>query len=68
MLLEVSLIHHVVHKACNIWNSCLISCRVRPVKRKMELEVRELLLNLAVILKVESFLETACAIEEVDLP
>ncbi len=68
MLLEVSLIHYIVHKACNIWNPCLICSRIRPVKRKVELEVRELLLNLVVILKVERFLETACSVEEVDFP
>lgn len=53
MLLEVGFEHDVVYEACNIRNACCICCRVRTVKCKMELEVREILLNLVVILEVE---------------
>ena len=53
MVLEVCLVHHVVHKACGVRNACGIGCRIRAVKGQMELEVRELLLKFGEVLKVE---------------
>ena len=66
MLLEVGLIHHIVHKACNILDSCCICCRIRTVESEMEVEVRELLLDFSEILEVEGLDEGACTVEEVN--
>ena len=67
MLLEVGLIHHIVHEACGVLHAGSICCRVRTVKGKVELEVRELLLDLCEVLEIEGLHEGACAIEEADL-
>ena len=67
MLLEVCLVHYIVYEAGHVWHTCLVSCRIRTVKCKVELEVRELFLDFIVVLKIECLFETACSIEEVDL-
>ena len=56
-----------MHESGRIWNSRRVCRRVRTVKRKMELEVRELLLELREVFEIECLDESACTIEEVDL-
>ncbi len=68
VVLEISLIKNIVDKACSICNSCCISLRIRTVKCKIELEVREVFLDLVIVFKVECLFQAACSIEEVDFP
>ena len=48
-----------------IRNAGCISCRVRTVEGEVELEVRELSLDLSEVLKVECLDKCTCSIEEV---
>ena len=65
MVLEVGLVHHVVYEAGHILDSCCISCRIRTVKGKMEVEVREIPLDLCEVFKIECLDKAAGSIEEV---
>ena len=56
MLLEICLVENIVNEACNIRYTCLVSLRIWTVKGKVELEVRELLLDLIVVIEVEGLL------------
>ena len=46
MVLQISLIEHIVDESRRVGNMLSICLRVRPVKGKMELEVREFLFKL----------------------
>ena len=65
VILQICLVHDVVYEACHILHARCISCRVRAVKSEMEVEVRELLLNLSIILEVEGLDKASRTIEEV---
>ena len=67
MILEVCFIHYVVYETCRVLDTCGICCRVRTVKGEMELEVRELLLKLGEVFKVEGLDKCTSSIEEADL-
>ena len=62
MVLKVGLVHNIVNETSYIRNAGCISCRVRTVE--VELEVRELSLDLSEVLKVECLDECTCSIEE----
>ena len=64
MVLQVGLVHYIVNEAGSILNAGCISCRIRTVKGKSEVEVRELLLNLCEVLKIEGLYKSTGAIEE----
>ncbi len=65
MVLEVGLVHHVVYETGGVLHACSIGCGVGTVQGQVEVEVRELLLDLCEVLQVEGFHEGAGAIEEV---
>ena len=67
VLLEVCLVKHVVNEACNIRYTCLVSLRIWTVQSEVELEVRELLLDLLEVLEVECLLQRTSTIEEINL-
>ena len=64
MLLEVSLEHHVVYETCNVRYASCICLRIRSVKGKIELEVRELLLDCVIVVEVECLLKRTCSVED----
>ena len=64
VVLEIGLVHHIVNETCRVLDSSGVSCRIRTVKGQMEVEVRELLLDLGVVLKVECLDKAARSIEE----
>ncbi len=65
VVLEVGLIHNIMYKSGGVGHSGGICRRVRTVESEVELEVRELFLDLGEIFKIESFHEAARSIEEV---
>ena len=67
MILEVGLVHHVVYKTGRVLDTRCISGRIRTVKSQMEVEVREVLLDLGKVLKVERLDKTAGTVEEMNL-
>ena len=67
MVLQISLVHHVVNEACHILHSCCIGCRIRTVESEVEVEVRELLLNLCEVIEVECLNESTRSVEVVNL-
>ena len=67
VLLEICLIENIVYEACNIRYTCLVSLRIWTVQSEVELEVRELLLDLLEVLEVECLLQRTSTIEEVNL-
>ena len=67
VVLEIGLVHHIVNETCRVLDSSGVSCRIRTVKGQMEVEVRELLLDLGIVLKVECLDKAARSIEEVYL-
>ena len=67
MILEVCFIHYVVYETCRVLDTCCICCRVRTVKGEIELEVRELLLDLSEVFKIEGLDKCTSSVEEADL-
>ena len=67
MVLEIGLEHHIVNEARSVLDTGCICCRVRTVKSKMEVEVRELCLDFCVVLKIECLHKVAGSIEEMNL-
>ena len=57
MVLEICLVKNIVYEACYVRYTCLISDWIWTIECKVELEVRELLLDLIVVIKVESLLK-----------
>ena len=66
MVLEVGLIHDIVHEARGVFHAGCVCCGIRTVEGQGEVEVREFLLDLGEILQVEGLDEGACAVEEPD--
>ena len=67
VVLEICLVENVVYKAWNIRNTSLISLWIGTIQSEVELEVRELLLDLVVVVEVEGLLERTSTVEEVNL-
>ena len=63
VVFEVGLEHHLVYEAGGVGNTCLISCRIRTVEGKVEMEIGELLLQLMEVVKIEHLVEGTSAIE-----
>ena len=63
VILEIGVVHHLMHKSRRICHSGSIGSRVGTVERKVELEVREILLKLEEIFEIEHFVECASTIE-----
>ena len=68
MVLEICLIEHIVDEPCLVGHAGCIGCRIRPVKRQLELEVREILFKLVIIFQIERLFQAARTIEEADFP
>ena len=67
VVFEICLVENIVNETSNIWYTSLISLWIWTVEGQVELEVRELLLDLVVVVEIECLLQRACAIEEVNL-
>ena len=66
MVLQIGLVHHVVNEACHVLHAGCISCRIRTVEGEMEVEVRELLLDLGIVLEVEGLDKASRTVEEMN--
>ena len=43
VILQVGLIHHVMHKTRGVLHACCVCGRIRTVQSQMEMEIREIL-------------------------
>lgn len=43
VVFQISLIHHVMHKARSVLHACCVCGRIRTVQSQMEMEIREIL-------------------------
>ena len=67
VVFEICLVENIVNETSNIWYTSLISLWIWTVQSEVELEVRELLLNLVVVIEVEGLLKRTCTVEEINL-
>ena len=67
MILQVGVADAVYSEALVVLHALSICNGVLAVEREVEVEVRELLLQLPEVLKEERLAESACAVEEVEL-
>ena len=68
MVLEIGLVHDIVHETCRVFDAGCIRCWIRTVKSQMEVEVRILLFDFRIVFEVESLDKATSAIEEVHCP
>ena len=65
MVLEVGVVHYLMHKTGSILDAGGISCRVGAIQSKVELEVGEVFLKLQEVFEIEHLVECACSVKEV---
>lgn len=67
VVFEVGLVHYIVDEAGNIFHACCICCGIGTVESKMEVEIREILLNFGEVFKIEGLDKRTRAVEEMYL-
>lgn len=65
VLLEVGVAHHWCYEAWGVFDACSISLWIRTVEGEMEMEVREVLLELQEVIEEWYLFECACSVEVV---